>query len=370
MRFIAILMLMNSAFASSPYLIERLDVLKTYSFSHVIGSLDDIAMKSSHLVSLGESHLHPKTARAVSKLFVENYLKEKRDFKFCAEKIDEFLEHPAGKRLEQEAAVVEIYTNNSPNQTDFRKCRENDFDQYFTYSGFFHQLPFARPFPLEFTPSRVITDDGENIRDQMRIKNSFFLIQIEMEYIELVTQSHFLKEVPSDIRNFKLKVESLKKQIEKIKNSQTTILNGTSEFDEKVGAFFSRDSLSTLSKDSFFLVTDLSYRKTRKSLPLLSNLLTLSDQALVKLIEKLTKDPVYVTAGIQEPDENGNLYQTGYGTIPWLFPANSTFMELRIVPGENVVLTADPLANQLTCIAYKKLNVSKVDCDEYLSDLP
>ncbi len=370
MRLIVMLMLMNSASASTPYLIEKLDVSKAYSFSHVLESLDNVTRKATHLVSLGESHLHPKTARGVSKLFVDKYLKEKRDFKFCAEKIDDFLEHPAGKLLQQEAGEVDIYTGNSPNQTDFRKCKNKDFDQYFSYSGFFHQLPFARPFPLEFLPSRVITDDGENIRDQMRIKNSFFLIQIEMEYIELVTQSHFLKEVPSDISTFKLKVESLKRQIEKIKNSQTTILKGTSEFDEKVGVFFSRDSLSTLSKDSFFLVTDLRYRKTRKSLPLLSNLLSLSDQALDKLIAKLTKDPVYITAGIQEPDENGNLFQTGYGTIPWLFPANSTFMELRIVPGENVVLTADPLANQLTCIAYKKLNVSKVDCDEYLSQLP
>lgn len=363
-------MLMNSAFANTPYLIEKLDNQKTYSFGHVINTLKNISSKSKHLISLGESHLHPNTARAVSQVFVEAYLEEPQDFKFCSEKISDFLSHPAGERLQQEAMKVDIYTENSPSQTDFRKCKTKEFDKYFTYSGFFHQLPFARPFPLEFSPSRVITEDGENIRDQLKVKNAFFLIQIEMEYIELVTQAHFLKEVPNDIVSFRTKISELVNQIEGLKASQQTILKGTNQFNEKVGAFFSRDSLATLSNDSFFLVTDLLYRKELRPLSLLSNLVKLSDVALNQLINKLQKDPVYVTAGIQEPDVDGNLYQTGYGTIPWLFPANSTFMELRIVTGENVVLTADPTAKELTCIAYKKLNVSKVDCNEYLSQLP
>lgn len=370
MRFLIIFMLMNSAFATTPYLIEKLDIEKTYSFNHVIESMNRVSSNPTHLISLGESHLHPQTARKVSELFVDFYLSEEHDFKFCAEKIDDFLNHPGGKRLIQSARQVDIYSGNSPNQTDFEKCTNNDFKKYFTYSGFFHQLPFARPFPLEFTPTRVITEDGQNIRDQLRIEDSFFLIQIEMEYIELVTQSHFLKEVPTTLNTFKEKIYDLLTQISAIKESQVPILKGTSEYNQKVGAFFSRDSLSTLSDDSFFLVTDLNYRKNLRPLPLLTNLLSLSDRALNKLIEKLTKSSVYVTAAIQEPDANGNLYQTGYGTIPWLFPANSTFMELRVVPGENIVLTADPFANKLTCIAYKKLNVSKVDCDEYLSDLP
>ena len=151
MRLIIILMLMNSAYGSTPYLIEKLGNGRTHSFSRVIETLKTISSKSGHLISLGESHLHPNSARAVSQIFIDTYLEDQQDFKFCAEKIDDFLNHPTGLRLQQEASKVDIYTENSPTQTDFRKCKTKDFDKYFTYSGFFHQLPFARPFPLELS---------------------------------------------------------------------------------------------------------------------------------------------------------------------------------------------------------------------------
>tara|TARA_R110002049_G_scaffold31094_8_gene105826 strand:- start:141 stop:1253 length:1113 start_codon:yes stop_codon:yes gene_type:complete len=370
MRFLSILLLIQSAFASSPYLIEELRIEQASGLEKVLLDLDTVSSKQKHLVSLGESHLHPVTARAVQEVFVDRYLSHNFEFKFCAEKIMDFLEHPAGMKLQEKSALSEVYEDNSPNTTDFKKCKEKGFDKYFAYSGFFHQLPFARPFPLEFTPSRVITEDGENIRDQLKIKDSFFLIQIELEYLELVTQGHFLREVPQSIELFKSRVLELKRKFVKLKDSQETILESHLKAKTKVGVFFDKQSLQHLGDKSYFLVTDLAYRKDLTPLTLLSNLIKLDDSALGKLIKKLSRDPVYITAGIQEPDEQGRLYETGYGTIPWLFPANSTFMELRIAPGENVVITADPKAIELTCIAYKKLNVSFVDCNDYLSNIP
>ncbi len=105
-------------------------------------------------------------------------------------------------------------------------------------------------------------------------------------------------------------------------------------------------------------------------MPLVAALSQLEDDALSKLLIKLNRDPVYVTAGIQEPNEHGELFQSGYGTVPWMFAANSTFMEIRVAPGENFIISADPTATQASCIAYKKLGPSRVDCNEYLRDLP
>ncbi len=370
MRYLSILLLMQSALASTPYLIDELRLDHSANLNMVLSDLDDVVKHSTHLVSLGESHLHPSTARAIQEIFIDRYLTYDFDFKFCSERINDFLNHPAGIKLNDGAQLTDIYENNSPNITDFRNCKEKNFDKYFTYSGFFHQLPFARPYPLEFYPSRVISEDGENIRDQLNIKNSFFLIQIELEYIELVTQGHFLKEVPQSVEGFRARVEELKTQVENLKNQQETILYSPSEYRHKMGIFFDDKSIDSLGANSYFLVTDLEYRKKLNSLNLINNLSKLQDKAIEKLILKLSKDPVYITAAMQEPDEQGRLYETGYGTIPWLFPANSTFAEIRIAHGENVVLTNDPKASELTCIAYKKLNVSFVDCNDYLSNIP
>lgn len=370
LRFLCLFLVISNGWAQSPYLIETLDFSRSISLEQAIDKLQGVALKPKHLVSLGESHLHPFTTRAVQEIFVDAYLESAQDYRFCSESIKDFLKHSAGIKLSQSATSTIISENNSPNITDFRSCKKAGVDSYFTYSGFFHQLPFARPFPLEFTPTPVITEDGENIRDQLNIKNNFFLIQMELEYVELVTQAHLLRKVPATTKDFRAKVDLLISKVQEAKNAQELIFEAAVATRTKVGVVLNHEGFSDLPSGAHLLLTDLKYRKELKPLPLLRGLLKLSDAALDALLGKLRRDPVYITAAIQEPDVNGNLYQTGYGTVPWLFPPNSTFMELRIAPGENVIITADPLAQKTTCIAYKELGPSVVDCDEYLQDIP
>tara|TARA_R110000868_G_scaffold103710_1_gene285409 strand:+ start:108 stop:1217 length:1110 start_codon:yes stop_codon:yes gene_type:complete len=369
MRLIYIFLLVSVAHAADPFMLESLQLNNAVSFDQVIQKLDHIAAKRKHIVSLGESHLHPYSARKVQEILIDRYLDTASDFKFCSESIKDFLEHSAGEKLQANASQTLVTQNNSPSQTDFKKCKD-DSDAYFTYSGFFHQLPFAKPFPLEFRPSPVITDPAENIRAQVKSPNGLFVIQMELEFVEMVTQARVLSRPPLSTSEFKDLVQTLSAKVMAIKKAQEIILETDHPARTKTALAFSKDGFFSLTKDAYLVLTDLAYRKDLKPLPLISMLGQLEDEALSKLLIKLNRDPVYVTAGIQEPNENGELFQSGYGTVPWLFPANSTFMEIRVAPGENLIISADPTAASVSCIAYKKLGPSRVNCDEYLKDLP
>lgn len=352
------------------YFIEALNFEKQLEFDHVLQTLSRVAAKEKHLVSLGESHLHPVTARAVQEIFVKEYLSSAGDFRFCSEEIKDFLEHPAGEALKLSATSIDISSGNSPYKTDFRDCRTRKDKGYFAYSGFFHQLPFARPFPLEFAPTPVITADGENIRDQLGERNALFIIQMELEYIEMVTQARLLRFPPKTTDAFLSKVAALKEKVKAAKMSFKTILPSSIEAREKVGALLGSQGFEVLPLEAVLLVTDLKYRRSLTELPLLTRIAELDRASLESLLRYLRKSPAYVTGAIQEPNENGELFETGYGTVPWRFPANSNFLEVRVVTGENVLLTAAPTSRHLTCIAYKKLGPSVVDCREYLKNLP
>lgn len=352
------------------YFIEAMDFEKGLDIEHVRHSLKKIAGKKKHLVSLGESHLHPFTARAVQEIFVNDYLSVADEFRFCSESIKDFLEHPAGLALREQAINTVVSVGNSPTRTDFRNCRTKNIDGYFTYSGFFHQLPFARPFPLEFAPNPVIIADGENIRDQMKERNSFYLIQMELEYIEMITQARLLRYPPATIEEFRLKARELIERIESAKSSFKTILESPIQEREKTGIFLGTRAFDVLPLEAVLLVTDLKYRQQLQALPLIKKISELDDQSLSALLRYLKKSPAYVTAAIQEPNENGELFETGYGTIAWRFPANSIFLEFRVATGENMLLTTSSSSSDLTCIAYKKLGPSIVNCSNYLADLP
>lgn len=364
------ILLSFKALAAGPFFIESIDLDKKSDWSQLVDKLDETTRESHHLVSLGESHLHPVTSRAVQSIFINRYLSQVADFRFCTETINDFLEHPAGQALQDNAADTLITLKNSPNKTDFRDCRARKYERYFTYSGFFHQLPFARPFPLEIAATPVITNEGENIRDQLNIQNSFYLIQMELEHLEMITQARMLRNPPATLEAFQAKIQLLVEKVEAIKQAQSVILPATNLGRQKEAIVLGHEAFASLENDqAYILLTDLSYRKNLTALPLLTNIQKLSEKAQSILLRKLQASAVYVTQSIQEPNENGELFRTGYGTIPWSFPANSTFMEIRIVPGENLLMTAAPEDVAPSCIAYKSLGASIVDCESYLAGL-
>ncbi len=356
------ILLSFSTGASEQFFVESLPVERAKTLEEVLREIDHVASKKQHLVSLGESHLHPYTAHALANILIERYVATADEFRFCSEQIGYFLAHPAAQALQGNARETFIGQRNSPSYTDFRDCRKRAIDGYFTYSGFFHQLPFARAFPLEFAPTAVITRDGENIRDQLKENNALFIVQIELEFIEQVTQARVLRNPPETVEQFRSQVSQLKAAIRSVKSAQEVVVGAALKEREKNGVFVPHSG-------AYLLVTDLAYRQEFIPLPLLNSLANLSDESLNFLLKKLASSPAYVTSAIQEPDENGQLYQTGYGTVPWLFPANSTFLETRIVPGENLLMSAAPGQELPTCIAYKSLGPSIVECNSYLADL-
>ena len=353
-----------SLWASDPYFVEALKLDQSKSLEVVKSEMRNVIALNKHHISLGESHLHPFTAREVQKIFTQLYVDEATDFRFCSESISDFLDHESGQMLQDYSRDTLITKKNGPHQTDFKECRNNKFENYFTYAGFFHLLPFARPFLKEFPATPVVIRDDENIRAQMKIKNEYYVIQMELEYLEFITQARLLREPATSLEAWKNQLQQLTKKIEEIKHKQELLVAADISERTKLGVFVPLEQRVT------FVVTDLAYRKKLPALPFMQQMMKLSKPALENLLRHLRKSPVYLNAAIQEPSRSGELSETGYGTLPWTFPANSFFLEARIVPGENLVMIAAPTTQTMTCIAYKSLGASLVDCEDYLSDLP
>src|SRR5690606_16896213 len=102
-----------------------------------------------------------------------------------------------GKWIMSKAQKNLIFKGNGPARTDFQNCNWSADSNAITYSGFFHQYPFARPWPNDFPPTPVTREEGNNIRAQLSPRKGMFITQMEMSFLESRAASSLLKTLTS-----------------------------------------------------------------------------------------------------------------------------------------------------------------------------
>lgn len=319
-------------------------------------------------LSLGESHLHPSTSRPVLLQLAKTFLEDTPlSSRFCSKNIQDFLNSFSGREIQRLADNISIFYTNSPSQTDFWGCAREEFDLTLTYSGFFHQHPFARPFPDDFQPTPVITDPKNSILAQMPAGKGLFVSLMEMDFLEMTTSRAILKMKIRDVDTFRTKVTQLGEKIESLHSKMETLLNGSTEWRTKMGMILEQDHFenrSVLPKNTFILLTDLKARFKRKPLKLLHDLSNLSDSALEKYLDFMASERAFFTTSLQEPAEDGTMYPTGYGTYPLQFPGGSEFLDLVHANKKSILLVSSPDSKELRCLTKYGDQTVELDCED------
>jgi hypothetical protein len=325
--------------------------------------------KSQGYLSLGESHLQQSTASAVNYDLLTTYLDNTESINrnvFCSETLSHF-STPYEDLIKNIVNKYKTFTGNSPYKTDFSKCLDrNKFRNYVTYSGFFHQYPFARSFPNEFLATPVIKDSDNNILAQMSKKrhdtnSGFFVTQMELEYLEFSSTKALLEMGLTDakkIRSYILKLENVVNTL--VKNMET-ILPSDNQFTSKKAVVVKASDFNVEmngNANSYFLITNLDYRGITQSLKTLKAIATQTDEEINQFLTKLTNSQKRVSVVFLGPFPDGNL---GTVTVPGItrsFEGQSILIRIKNVV-ENYLMVMEPTAKAFKCI--------QIDTDKEIS---
>ena len=324
---------------------------------------------SGNYLSLGESHLHPSTSRPVllnlAKMFLEDSPFKKS---FCSENIQSFLQGFEGREIQRLSDNINIFYNNNPSTTDFWGCAKQNSQLTLIYSGFFHQHPFARNFTGDFAPTPVITKPNNTIITQMPKNRGLFISLMELDHLEMTTSKALLAEKSTDIKIFRDRVLKLTQKIQSLRDSMNTILEGNTPFRTKKGTILERDHFAdknVLPTGTYIVLTDLEGRIQNKPLKLLNDMTALSDQSLQNFLEFINDERSFFTAALTEPNEDGSMYQTGYGTYPDRFPGGSQFLDLiDKKTKKSILLVSSPKNDGLRCLTKNNEQTIKLDCEK------
>jgi hypothetical protein len=320
--------------------------------------------------SLGESHLQATTSRPLNIMLANQYLDSLDDEAvFCAENIQSFLTSKDGQELQARVAKTKIMKANSPSQTDFKSCIENG-KYYLTFSGFFHQFPFARSFPLEFAQTPVITQDDNTIMDQMRQYTGMFISQIELDFLQMTASSAFLRRSDLNHFNFNNLLRNLNHKIELIEKSMKKLLDQGALSRNKFGIFLSQDQIKIsglkMPKDSYFLLTELESRlHSNEHFLLLSKLSLLKPLLLKRFLHQIQSGKFYFTKDLAEPLEDGTYASTGYGLLPRTFKGKSEFLDIK-TSDKHFVIIAEPGQENLSCYIQQANNYEEAECENLI----
>ncbi|TNF30429.1 MAG: hypothetical protein EP319_05145 [Deltaproteobacteria bacterium] len=350
--------------------------LEAVDLSHHSMDYDQLVLKAKrhrwyrgNFLSLGESHLHPSTSRPVLLNLAQSFLEDTPLKKhFCSENIQGFLQGYEGREIQRLSDDINIFYNNDPSTTDFWGCAKQNSELTLVYSGFFHQHPFARNFPGDFAPTPVVTKPHNTIIAQMPIGRGLFVSLMELDHLEMTTSKALLDEKTTDIKVFRDRVVKLTQKIQDLRDEMTTVLSGTTPFRTKLGMVLERDHFAkkdVLPYGTYILLTELEGRKNNKPLKLLNDLIALSDQSLQKYLEFMNEERSFFTTALTEPNEDGSMYQTGYGTYPLQFPGGSQFLDLIDKNNKkSILLVSSPQASALRCLTKNDDVAIELDCEK------
>ncbi len=326
-----------------------------------------------NFLSLGESHLHPATSRPVLLNLATSFLEDTPYNKqFCSENIQGFLQGYEGREIQRLSDDINIFYNNNPSTTDFWGCAKQNSELTLVYSGFFHQHPFARNFPGDFTPTPVITKPHNTIMTQMPYGRGLYVSLMEMDHLEMTTSKALLAEKNTDVKIFRDRVVKLTQKIQDLRDSMSTILTGATPFRTKIGMVLEQDHFKqreVLPFGTYILLTELQGRKDNKPLKLLNDLIALSDQSLEKYLAFMNEERSFFTTALTEPNEDGSMYQTGYGTYPLQFPGGSQFLDLIDKNNKkSILLVSSPQSDSLRCLTKNDDVAIELDCEKIFFD--
>ncbi|MBT7609964.1 MAG: hypothetical protein HN576_09420 [Bacteriovoracaceae bacterium] len=337
------------------------------SFNQLKLNVVNHSLFPGNYLSLGESHLYPITSRAVLGNLGKTFLKANRlHKKFCSEKISSFLNSNAGLEMKRLAHVIDIYEGNSPYRTNFKKCDSGKIELALTYSGFFHQHPFARPFPHDFKPLPVITDPINNIRHQLKDLNGMFITLMELDYLELTTSTYILNLKIKDMKRFKKIVSYYILKFSLLRQRMETIERGTTLWRIKKGVILEQNHFTksnVLPKNSYIILTDLKSRFKNRPLKMLSDLVKLSDEVLQQYLIFMAEERMFLNQSFTEPADDGTVATMGYGTYNLQFPGGSTFLELIHSSRKSILVVSSPHSESISCYTKNNGEVIILDCN-------
>jgi hypothetical protein len=356
----------SNLFAQS--FIESINLKNSFvSFEELKVKVEKHSLSKRNYLSLGESHLYPLTSRPVlaelGKVFLHKNIFHK---KLCSEKIGSFLNGKHGLELKRLVHQIEVYEDNSPVITDFKRCNDGNIELAVTYSGFFHQHPFARPFPNDFKATPVITLSKNNIRAQMKKLNGLFITLMEIDHIEMTTSNVILKRRFKDVKRFKEIIIKISHKITKLRRKMKTIKASTYPWRTKQGLILEQKHFlvkNVLPDNSFIILTDIKSRLNYQPLKLLNDIIKLSDKSLQGFLNSLFKERVFFTQSMIEPLADGSYSPAGYGTYNMSFPGGSSYLEMTHSKYKSVLITSSPQSKFLSCYTKKKGKVITLDCN-------
>lgn len=340
-----------------------------YDFEQIMDKVGDHRWHKGHYLSLGESHLHKKTSRPVLLKFAYKFLKDTPfKKKFCTENIPDFLTSYPGREMQRLSQEVTVFGGNSPYLTNFKTCSQTKSDLILTYSGFFHQHPFARYFPLDFAQTPVLTKPGNNIMEQMPNKKGLFITLMELDHLELTTSQAMIKKKIRDPQKFKDEVLKLSEKVSVLRSKMRPLWFRSSSWRTKEALILDQihfQNIKVLPHNTFILLTDLSSRKILPPLKLLQDLVALPENVLSKFLDFIAEERSFITSSLQEPDDQGQYHPTGYGTYSLRFPGGSTFLDLiDSVNKKSILLVSSPKAKELKCYTQSEGQTIELNCHE------
>lgn len=308
-------------------------------------------------LSLGESHLQSLTAIQVNYDLMQSYMSEteKRKTVFCTETLDHFLK-PYSEKIKANVKKYKVFENNSPYVTDFASCKDKKkIQNYITYSGFFHQYQFGKPFEAEFPRSPVLVKDGNNILAQMKGLDGLFVTQMELEYMEFSATKAIMEMGIVEPKEFRRKVTDLNYVVNELIDNMEDVLTNDDPYTSKKAVVLKAKDFSVdlnANDNSYFLMTNLSYRTKADSLKALKNLAALDDASLMRFLVKFkfaTKRIVSVFLG---PFAGGELGTVTYPGVTRTFKGQSLIAHIR-TDVEDYLMVMEPDADEFVCVDYK-----------------
>jgi hypothetical protein len=195
-----------------------------------------------------------------------------------------------------------------------------------------------------------------------------FISLMELDHLEMTTSKALLAEKSTDIKNFRDRVLKLTQKIQSLRYGMSTILEGNTPFRTKKGTILERDHFidkNVLPTGTYIVLTDLEGRLKNKPLKLLNDMTALSDQSLQNFLEFINDERSFFTTALTEPNEDGSMYQTGYGTYPDRFPGGSQFLDLiDKKTKKSILLVSSPKKDRLRCLTKNNEQTIELDCEK------
>jgi hypothetical protein len=312
-------------------------------------------------LSLGESHLEPTTVNFLNHKMANIFISAvKNEFTFCSEDIDQFLMSSEGVDIQARAKNTLVVPDNSPSVTNFTPCSWPSESNALIYSGFFHQHPFARPWPLDFPSTPVILNESNNIWEQLPSGKGMFISQIEMTFIESRASQNLMENLPFSINQLKQRVNRMIEMVAEIISSQEILIEGD-PYTNKYGAFYSRKSIGAdllMPKEAWLLITNRGYRLDRNPFPFLRKILELPATRGKTLMNKIKGELKMFKSLNFVPLDNGTKMRAHFHNL--IFDGESEMVVLN----DRTLILLETGSSDFKCFEfqeeYKEIECTKV----------